>query len=118
MRRRRRQPPVEPALAAPPAPTAVSTVVPRGGWVLPWPRLLALVALWTLLVYGRAWWAELAFDDHLAITKNADVVGAPLWDSALWRHDFWGQDIARGDSHMVRRRRRRSLSSPAYTDIH
>jgi hypothetical protein len=38
------------------------------------------------------------FDDHFAVVDNKDTTSAvPLSD--LWRHDFWGQVIARNDSN-------------------
>ena len=45
------------------------------------------------------------FDDKYAITGNPDVNGvdgvgwAEVLSRILLRHDFWGQDIAKADSH-------------------
>eukprot|EP00736_Rhodelphis_marinus_P007051 Rmarinus@m.20341 len=53
---------------------------------------------------------EFGFDDHKAITGNADCTPkySTLWEElvhadgswgSLWVHDFWGQDISKDDSH-------------------
>ena len=42
---------------------------------------------------------DFTFDDHLAIVNNKDTE----WDSTnlidLWRHDCWGKDLTKHDSH-------------------
>jgi hypothetical protein len=43
--------------------------------------------------------ADFAFDDHFALTYNGDVTDAKKPLSALWRNDFWGQDIRGEGSH-------------------
>ena len=58
-----------------------------------------------LACYAHALHGGFVFDDTYAITGNADVTGADGvgWWEALPRiflqHDFWGQDIAKPDSH-------------------
>jgi len=62
------------------------------------PALIAIFAL-SFVCYLNAIDAELAFDDHKAITDNIDVHTdkTNAWD--VLHHDFWGQDITKEDSH-------------------
>jgi hypothetical protein len=54
---------------------------------------------------GRSEQGDFVFDDVYAVTGNVDVSGADGvgWIQALPRillkHDFWGQDISKSDSH-------------------
>jgi hypothetical protein len=64
--------------------------VPRGAW---------LAAAAAAACYLNALPAEFAFDDHFALTYNGDVTDARKPLSALWRNDFWGQDIRGEGSH-------------------
>ena len=43
--------------------------------------------------------AHFAFDDHFALTYNGDVTDPNKPLAALWRNDFWGQDIRGEGSH-------------------
>ena len=49
--------------------------------------------------YLNALSAEFAFDDHFAITYSGDVTDANKPLAAIWRNDFWGQDIRGEGSH-------------------
>lgn len=42
---------------------------------------------------------EFTFDDHLAIVNNRDVDPSLTRAIDLWRHDCWGKDLDRIDSH-------------------
>lgn len=45
-------------------------------------------------IYANTLTAEFCYDDTFAIVNNKDVTGAnPL--SAIWTHDFWGQNITK-----------------------
>ena len=49
--------------------------------------------------YLNARSAEFAFDDHFAITYSGDVTDPNKPLAAIWRNDFWGQDIRGEGSH-------------------
>jgi hypothetical protein len=52
---------------------------------------LALIAA---AIYANTLTAEMCYDDTFAILNNKDVSGvSPI--SALWFHDFWGQNITK-----------------------
>ena len=59
--------------------------------------LLAVTA--AVLCHLNALSADFAFDDHFALTYNGDVTDAKKPLAALWRNDFWGQDIRGEGSH-------------------
>ena len=59
--------------------------------------LLASAA--AVLSHLNALSADFAFDDHFALTYNGDVTDANKPLAALWRNDFWGQDIRGEGSH-------------------
>jgi hypothetical protein len=77
-------------------PAAARAAAPRVG-----PLLAAAAAA---LAYLNALPADFAFDDHFALTYNGDVTDANKPLSALWRNDFWGQDIRGEGSHKSYRR--------------
>ena len=58
-----------------------------------------LAATAAVLCYLNALSADFAFDDHFALTYNGDVTDANKPLAALWRNDFWGQDIRGEGSH-------------------
>ena len=64
--------------------------------------LMALLALVSACVYVNSVDGEFAFDDRFAIVENDDVDPTKSHWTDMWRHDFWGQDIERLDSHKVR----------------
>ena len=49
--------------------------------------------------YLNALSADFAFDDHFAITYSGDVTDPNKPLAAIWRNDFWGQDIRGEGSH-------------------
>ena len=59
-----------------------------------------LAATTAVLCHLNALSAEFAFDDHFAITYNGDVTDANKPLAALWRNDWWGQDV-RGEGRRV-----------------
>lgn len=101
MRRRQRppRPPTGPRSeerAATPAGRA-----PRGpsGGGLPLAALASLAsALLAAALFAPSLRCGLVFDDHLAVTGNADALGAAPWGE-LWAHDFWGKPLAAADSN-------------------
>ena len=58
-----------------------------------------LAATAAVLCHLNALSADFAFDDHFALTYNGDVTDANKPLAALWRNDFWGQDIRGEGSH-------------------
>ncbi|KAL6763874.1 hypothetical protein V8C86DRAFT_3022551 [Haematococcus lacustris] len=59
----------------------------------------AASAALALLTYLNALPAGFVFDDGFAIVRNGDVTRATQPLSALFLHDFWGQDIRSATSH-------------------
>lgn len=59
----------------------------------------AVIFLAACLVYCNSLHGEFAFDDHMAILKNKDVINqtAPIMN--LLRNDFWGQEMTSVKSH-------------------
>lgn len=64
-----------------------------------WASHPAAVSAWLALgCYLNCLPSGFVFDDHHALASNADArAQSPL--RALWRHDFWGRELARRDSH-------------------
>jgi tetratricopeptide (TPR) repeat protein len=77
-----------------PKSTTTTTTTTKAGLVTG----LLCVAV-AFVAYLNVLGAELAFDDHKAITNNADVDSSKTSLSELLGHDFWGQDITKPDSH-------------------
>ncbi|KAK3287154.1 hypothetical protein CYMTET_5321 [Cymbomonas tetramitiformis] len=57
-----------------------------------------LVAI-SMAVYINSLHGEFCFDDTFAVINNKDVVQSNSSLTALWTHDFWGQNISKSDSH-------------------
>ena len=105
--RKTKRPRAAPSRGSTPAPAQPEGVKARpaktrapapGAWhssATVWALLAALLAA---AVYSNTLGAALCFDDHKAVTGNADAMGQRPWVAAFW-HDFWGQQIAREDSH-------------------
>ncbi|CAH1245593.1 TMTC4, partial [Branchiostoma lanceolatum] len=56
------------------------------------------VCLFALLCFWRSWDGEFLFDDSEAIVNNKDLLSeTPVWE--LFRHDFWGKNLASKTSH-------------------
>ncbi|KAJ8030652.1 Transmembrane and TPR repeat-containing protein 4 [Holothuria leucospilota] len=65
---------------------------------LPQPYAAALVALLAICCYGNSLYGSFVFDDTEAIVNNKDVLpDTPV--AEIFRHDFWGDDISRKESH-------------------
>jgi protein O-mannosyl-transferase len=60
---------------------------------------VVIVFIVALLVFSNALEGDFVFDDNFAILNNNDVDPAKSDWSALWLHDFWGQEMNRDDSH-------------------
>ena len=73
----------------------------------------AVAAAAAVAAYWNALPAEFAFDDHFALTYNGDVTDAAKPVAALWRNDFWGQDIRGEGSHKSYRRAHAALRRAA-----
>lgn len=58
-------------------------------------RLASLfLAIIAAAIYANTLPAEMCYDDTFAVLQNKDVSGVnPI--SALWFHDFWGQNITK-----------------------
>ncbi|KAF8071070.1 Tmtc4 [Scenedesmus sp. PABB004] len=66
---------------------------PRGRW-----RGL-LVGLLAVAAYTNTLIGDFTFDDNFAVISNGDVTSDANPVAGLFRHDFWGQDIASSQSH-------------------
>lgn len=100
---RRRHPPpggsadAQEESAAAPAPPAAP--VHRSSEDLTNQRLAAVfLAIIAAAIYANTLNADFCYDDNFAIVNNKDVTGAnPI--SAMWTHDFWGQNITKVRTH-------------------
>eukprot|EP00879_Flechtneria_rotunda_P032161 GHRR01035326.1.p1 GENE.GHRR01035326.1~~GHRR01035326.1.p1 ORF type:complete len:159 (+),score=27.70 GHRR01035326.1:343-819(+) len=58
-----------------------------------------IVGLVAILVYVNTLVGGFTFDDNFAVINNGDVTSDSNPLSDLFKHDFWGQDIASPQSH-------------------
>lgn len=58
-----------------------------------------VVALSSTVCYLNSLDGEFAYDDGAAIVKNLDVSGTTTNLTAIWTHDFWGQQLSNESSH-------------------
>lgn len=93
LRRRHAAPTVE-ADAKGAAPTAAAPSQRRREDVTNQRLASVFLALIAAAIYANTLTAEFCYDDTFAVVNNKDVTGVnPI--SALWRHDFWGQNITK-----------------------
>ena len=62
-------------------------------------RMPVFLAAIALLTFGNTLHASFAFDDNYAIQRNKDVMDPTASWFGLLKHDFWGQNIWKPDSH-------------------
>jgi hypothetical protein len=69
------------------------------------------------VAYLNALPADFAFDDNFAVLYNGDVTDATKPLAALWRNDFWGQDIRGEGSHKSYRQASSAHAGPAGVEL-
>lgn len=81
------------------APAPLAAPAQRSSEDLTNQRLAAVfLAIIAAAIYANTLNAEFCYDDNFAIVNNKDVTGAnPI--SAIWTHDFWGQNITKVRTH-------------------
>eukprot|EP00959_Pyramimonas_sp_CCMP1952_P199584 4174762-Pyramimonas_sp.AAC.1 len=57
------------------------------------------IAAVAFLAFANTLHADFSFDDGFAIRNNKDVTDPQASFVDMWSHDFWGQRIAKPDSH-------------------
>ena len=68
-------------------------------------RPLSLALAFTCVVAWARWLFEpscecdFTFDDHLGVLNNDDVDTGKTSAAPMWRHDIWGKELVKVDSH-------------------
>ena len=76
------------------APAPVAAPPPQGDALTNQRVASFFLAIIAAAIYANTLTADMCYDDNFAVVNNKDVTGVnPI--SALWSHDFWGQNITK-----------------------